>query len=102
MPTDPHTIETLLDCLAGCGAVQVKKMFGEYGVYVDGVFIGVVCDDRFHLKPHKSTAALTAGLELAPAYAGAKPSVVIPTDRWDDADWLAPIIRASVAALAKG
>ena len=29
-------------------------MFGEYGVYVDGKMIGLICDDQLYVKPTAS------------------------------------------------
>lgn len=40
-------------------------------------------------------------LALVPAYPGAKPSIVVPAVRWDDAMWLGDLIRVTVAALRK-
>ena len=34
----------------GAGEVSYRKMFGEYGIYLDGKFIGVVCDNQFFVK----------------------------------------------------
>ncbi len=101
MSTDPKTIELLLDRLADAGDVTARKMFGEYGLYCDGVFIGVVCDDNFHIKPTKQTADMTAGLEMAPAYDGARPSLLIPPESWDDSDWLVELVRTTALALAR-
>lgn len=74
-------------------------MFGEYGVYCDGVFIGVVCDDQLHLKPTPVGIAYGEDLEMAPAYPGAKPSLVVPAERWDDQDWLSELVKITVKNL---
>ena len=50
MPTSDSRISFLTDQLGGAGEVRMKKMFGEFGVYLDEVFIGVVCDDQLFLK----------------------------------------------------
>ena len=44
----------------GAGEVSYRKMFGEYGIYLDGKFIGVVCDNQFFVKITK------AGEEILP------------------------------------
>ena len=36
MASKQSTVDFLLDQFAGAGAVSAKKMFGEYGVYLDG------------------------------------------------------------------
>lgn len=99
MATDPRTIETLLACIEFAGDARAKPMFGEYGVYFGDCFVGVVCDDQFHLKPTKAGQNFAPDLVLSPAYPGAKPSMVVPTERWDEADWLAELLRITVANL---
>lgn len=101
MSTDQRTIDLLLERLAVAGEPSARKMFGEYGIYCDGVFIGVVCDDRFHVKPTKQGLAFAPELELAPAYDGAKPSMVVPGERWDDQEWLRELVRITVESLRK-
>ena len=101
MATDPRTIELLLDRISPAGQASARKMFGEYGIYCDDTFIGVVCSNRFHLKPTPSGLTYADDLELAPAYDGAKPSLVVPADRWDDEDWLVALIRLTVNSLSK-
>lgn len=99
MATDPRTIERLLDALSAAGEMRAKPMFGEYGLYCDECFIGVVCNDHFHLKPTKAGLAMAPELELRPAYDGAKPSMVVPGERWDDIDWIAGLVRTTAQNL---
>ena len=93
MATDPRTIETLSDLIADAGEINIKKMFGEYGVYCDGRFIGVVCDDQFHLKPTKQGRAFAPELEMLPAYDGASPSMVVPAERLEEHDWIIELVQ---------
>jgi DNA transformation protein and related proteins len=101
MPTDPATVAHLCSQLAGAGDVSSRKMFGEYGLYCDGVFVGVVCDDTLFIKPTPAGDRLTPDMDRAPPYDGAKPSIRVPAERIDDAPWLAELVRQTAAALAK-
>ena len=38
------------DQLALAGTITWKRMFGEYGLYCDQVFFGVICDDQLFIK----------------------------------------------------
>lgn len=38
------------------GPIYVRKMFGGYGVYHDGVMFGLVDDDTLYLKADQATA----------------------------------------------
>lgn len=100
MSTEPSTIDYLLEQLASAGSVSARKMFGEYGVYCDGKIVALVCDDQFFLKPTpEGRALLVDAVDVQPAYAGAKPSFRIAGERWDDAEWMAELVRVTAAAL---
>jgi hypothetical protein len=36
-------VDILLEHESGAGALSIKPMFGEYGVYLDGKIIGLIC-----------------------------------------------------------
>jgi TfoX/Sxy family transcriptional regulator of competence genes len=36
--------------MSGAAISAAKKMFGEFGVYCNGTFIGAVCDNQLFLK----------------------------------------------------
>jgi TfoX/Sxy family transcriptional regulator of competence genes len=74
-------------------------MFGEFGVYVDGKMVGSVCDDQLFVKPTASGRAHAGPAPEAPPYPGAKPQLLIEADRWDDAEWLAELLRRTAAEL---
>lgn len=82
----------------GAGDVALKKMFGEYAVYVDGIVVALACDNQLFLKATPATAARVAGAPMAPPYPGAKPHAVI--DEWlDDPEALAALLRDTAKAL---
>jgi TfoX/Sxy family transcriptional regulator of competence genes len=98
--SDPKTVEFILDQLNAAGAeVTAKKMFGEYGLYLDGKMVAMVCDDQLLVKPTTDGRAFTGPIEEAPPYPHAKPCLLIDGDRWDDGDWLGALFRISAAAL---
>lgn len=100
MATDPAFAENIEDLLAPLGAVSARKMFGEYGLYLDGKMIGLICDNRFLIKAPAAAADLVAGLSVEPPYPGASRAYpVVPEDRWDDEDWLFDLTRRTWAAL---
>jgi len=74
-------------------------MFGEYGIWREGKVVALVCDDQLFVKPTAPGRALAADAIEAPAYPGAKPSLLIDAERWDDREWLAALIVATADAL---
>ncbi len=99
MATQQRTIDYLLEQARDAGAVSAKRMFGEYGLYVDGTMIGSVCDDRLYVKPTAAGRAHAEPVSDAPPYPGAKPQMLIEADRWEDADWLGALLRITATEL---
>ena len=103
MASDPSIVAFIVEQIVAAGEVAARPMFGEYGVYCDGRMVALICDDRLFLKPTAGGRAFAgrdgaAIVEDSP-YPGAKPGLVIDADRWDDAEWMAEIVRISTAEL---
>ena len=99
MATQKRTIEFLLEQATAAGGVTAKPMFGEYGVYLDGKMIGLVCDDQLFVKPTVPGRAHAEPVSDAPPYPGSKPQMLIAADRWDDAEWLSELLRVTAIEL---
>jgi len=99
MATKPSTVAFLLDQMAEAGAVTARKMFGEYGVFLDDKTIALICDDRLFLKPTGPGRQLLATVTEAPPYPGAKSWFLVPEEVWDDRDHLAELARVTAGAL---
>jgi len=46
----PPVVEYILDMLSDLGDVRSRAMFGGYGIYYDGVMIGLIASGVFYLK----------------------------------------------------
>ena len=99
MPTQDQTVAFLQDQLSRVEGLSIRKMFGEYGIWVDGKTVGLVCNDQLFIKPTPAGRELAKDAPNAPPYRGAKPSMLIEADLWDDADWLCELVRATAEAL---
>lgn len=99
MATQKRTVDYLLKQGTGAGAVSTKPMFGEYGVYVAGKMIGLICDDQLYVKPTAFGRLHAESVSEASPYPGAKPHLLIEADRWDDAEWLGELLRVTAAEL---
>jgi DNA transformation protein len=99
MATDRKTVDYIVDQMTDAGAISAKPMFGEYGVYCDGKMVAIIGDDQLFIKATAAGRALAPDAELVPPYPGAKPSLLIEADRWDDRDWLTNLVRATAAEL---
>jgi TfoX/Sxy family transcriptional regulator of competence genes len=99
MATQQSTVNFILDQLSGAGAVSAKKMFGEFGLFLSGRMIGLICDDRLFFKPTAPGRLCFKTLTEGVPYPGAKPCLLVPEEAWDDADWLVEVALATVSAV---
>ncbi|PIE84069.1 MAG: competence protein TfoX [Bacteroidia bacterium] len=98
MATSQEFVDFVLGQLDGCGAVEAKKMFGEYTLYVDGKVVGMMSDGVLHIKPTDAGREYAGELPMSPAYPGAKPSFCIG-ERVDDGVFLRELVRRTAQAL---
>lgn len=99
MATEQKIVDFILEQVADAGDVSARKMFGEYALYCQGKVVALICDDQLFVKPTKAGKAFIGETVEAPPYTGAKPSYLISEDKWDDAEWLAELIRLTAAEL---
>ncbi len=99
MSTQQKTVDYILEQCAAAGTVTAKKMFGEYGMYCDGKVMAFICDDQLFIKPTDAGRAFLGEVPEAEAYPGSKMYFLIDGDRWDDADWMAELVRVTAADL---
>jgi DNA transformation protein and related proteins len=102
MSTSQETIDFLLDQMESAGKVSARKMFGEYAVYCDGKVVALVCDDSLFVKiTEEGRAFVGEDYREGFAYPGAKASMQIPEEKFDDRDWISELIAITAAALPK-
>lgn len=97
MASDIDFVQYIADQCGGAGEIITKKMFGDYGIYCDGKIFGLICDDRFYLKPTDAVRPMLKKEELRPPYDGAKDYFYIADV--DDRDYLSAIVRETCKAL---
>ena len=64
-------VDYITEQLGGAGEIRAKTMFGEYGLYCDGQFFAVICEDQLFLKCTPQGEAAFPHLPKAPPYEGA-------------------------------
>lgn len=97
MASTPEFVEFVAEQLGDAGAITCRKMFGEYGVYCDGVFFACICDNQFFVKITKPGKEFMPDGETAPPYEGARPYFLV-TDL-DDREFLKELTQVTCAAL---
>ncbi|MBQ6037330.1 MAG: TfoX/Sxy family protein [Bacteroidaceae bacterium] len=97
MASNADFVQYIADQCAEAGEIVTRKMFGDYGIYCNGKIFGLICDDRFYLKPTEAGKALLRKIELRPPYEGAKDYFYI--EEVDDHEYLSTLVRATCKAL---
>jgi TfoX/Sxy family transcriptional regulator of competence genes len=95
MASQQSTADYIIDQVRGAGQVTARKMFGEFGIFCDGRMIGVICDDRLFMRPTQAGRAYMETVREEQPFPGAKLYFVVPEERWDDADWMAGLMRVT-------
>lgn len=94
MSTARATVDHLLEQLEPLD-VRARAMFGEYGLYCDERFVGVICRDTLYLK----VTVATDGLDEEPPYPGARPYRRVPDGTVEDPDAVQALVRGTAELL---
>lgn len=99
MATTPEQMAAILERLAPL-PVTVRRMFGEYAVYLDGRIPAFVTDGVLSLKiTSYQDERLTPDLR-GPIYPGSKDYWRIPSALLEDADWIREALTETTAVVA--
>ena len=90
-------VDYVVEQLSGAGEIRYRAMFGEYGLYLDGKFFAMVCDNQLLFKDTEAGRRAAPELALAEPYPGAKPCLA--ADNLDDREKLTRLARATCDAL---
>lgn len=97
MASSSDFVQYIADQCSGAGEIVTKKMFGDYGIYCEGKIFGLICDDRFYLKPTEAARELLRSVEMLPPYDGAKDYFYIA--EVDDHDYLSQLVKVTCREL---
>ncbi len=98
MASDAEFVKYVLERLSDAGTVTCRRMFGEYGLYCDGIFFGTIEDNMLCLKVTEPGRAFFPEAEIVEPHEGAH---FIYVDRLDDKMLLAEAVKATCAVLPK-
>ena len=96
MASSPEFVRYVCEQLAGAGRIRCKRMFGEYGLWCDGVFFATIEDGMLCLKITDAGRALLPGAEIVEPHEGAR---FLYVAELDDRDFLATLVQRTCAAL---
>ncbi len=88
MATDKDFADHVAGLVSG---ISLRRMFGEYGVFVGEKMVGVLCDNQLFLKPTPGALAALGDVELVSPFPRAKPYALID-DMHEDGAGLSRIV----------
>lgn len=99
MASNPDFVQYIVDQCADAGDIFARKMMGDYCIYCNGVLFGSICDNNLYIKVTDTGRTILKDEDLRPPYNGAKPCFYIADV--DDRDYMADLIRATLAGLSR-
>ena len=97
MASHQDFVDYVAEQLREAGTIRSRKMFGEYGLYCDGVCFAVICDDQLFVKVTPAGEAAFSNLPKAPPYEGANDYIWV--EDVDDRDTMTALTRLTCLAL---
>ena len=98
MASDEKFVEYVADQLSDGGEITYRKMFGEYGMYCDGIYFAAVCDNKLYFKPTEACRSFIGSPQESPPYPGAKNHFLIE-EKLEDRNWLGELVGITVKSL---
>lgn len=77
MSSSKEMADYIAEQFRDAGDITYRKMFGEYGFYLNGKFFSMLSDNQLFVKVTDAGRKLLENPELAPPYEGAKPIFLI-------------------------
>ena len=93
MATSREYVDYVCERLARFGDLTMRKMFGEYMVYLNDKPVFLVCDNTVFVKCLDSIASLMRGAPLGAPYDGAKTHYILDIDDSALLDAVVPVLE---------
>lgn len=94
MATQHSVAERMVACLEDAGDITIRKMFGEYCVYLFGKPVALICDDHLFVPPTESAWKALKDIDEAPPFPGAKPRLRVAESEWKQKARMAKLFLA--------
>ncbi|MFM2485704.1 TfoX/Sxy family protein [Celerinatantimonas yamalensis] len=98
MASDLDFVQYVVEQISDQCGISFKKMFGEYALYSHEKVVALICDNQLFVKSTQAGKQYIGDFVEAPAYPGAKPSLLID-GQIDDSEWLSALIIITEKAL---
>ena len=96
MASSKEFVQYVCDQMSAAAPVTYKSMFGEYGLFAEGKFFAIICDNQLFFKPTEAGRAAFSLPECSP-YEGAKPYLLLENP--EKAGLVSHVARVTLDAL---
>ena len=97
MASHQDFVDYVAEQLREAGIIRSRKMFGEYGLYCDGIFFAVICDNQFFVKITPAGEAAFPNLPKTSPYEGARDYIWV--EDVEDRERMTELTRITCKAL---
>ena len=97
MASTHNFVQYVCEQISSAGEIEYKRMFGEFGLYCDEKFFGLVCNNQFYIKKTEGGGRILDDITEEPPYTGAKPHYLI--DFLEEVDIVSKLVCATCAEL---
>ena len=97
MASHQDFVDYVAEQLREAGSIRSRKMFGEYGLFCDGVFFAVICGDQLFVKITQAGEAAFPNLPKAPPYEGARDAFLV--EDVENREQMTELVRITCEAL---
>ena len=94
MACSPEFIQYITEQLKNAGRITCRKMFGEYGMFLDGKIVAIICEDQLFLKVTEAGLKMYPELKDNPYHEGASASYRL-VEEIDDSKWLSELVQCT-------
>ena len=92
MASSKEYLDFILEQLSELNDVSYRAMMGEFIIFYRGKIVGGIYDDRFLVKPTKSSVAMMPNADMELPYDGAKEMLLV--DDVDNKEFLTELLEA--------
>ena len=100
MASKKSFVDFVAEQLRDAGTISSRRMFGEYGLYCNGVFFSVICGNQFFVKITPEGEEVFPHLPKTPPHEGAKQWFLV--EDLEEREMLTKLVEITCRSLSQG
>ena len=100
MSSELDFVQFVTEQMQDAGNITHRKMFGDYGIYCNGIIFGLICDNQVFIKPTEKGKKFVGEVVEAPPYPGAKNHILIE-DKFESKEWISELVKITIMDVQK-